>query len=100
MKGLRLTAILLVLGLAGQAEAGTCGNGVVEAGEQCDDGNTGSGDGCKGCEVEGCCDSDFGVYQFTTTESACNEFWPTMGATPIFLPGMVATCSYEVCNEW
>ena len=30
VKGLRLTAILLVLGLAGQAEAGTCGNGVVD----------------------------------------------------------------------
>jgi len=31
-----------------------CGNGVVEPGEQCDDGNTTSGDGCSAtCEIEG-----------------------------------------------
>lgn len=30
-----------------------CGNGVVEAGEQCDDGNTNNGDGCSAtCQVE------------------------------------------------
>ena len=36
--------------------AGTvsCGNNVVEAGEQCDDGNTASGDGCSStCQLEG-----------------------------------------------
>ncbi|MBU2612139.1 MAG: DUF4215 domain-containing protein [Nanoarchaeota archaeon] len=31
-----------------------CGNGVVETGEQCDDGNTISGDGCSStCQIEG-----------------------------------------------
>ncbi len=31
-----------------------CGNGVLDAGEQCDDGNTASGDGCSStCTVEG-----------------------------------------------
>lgn len=31
-----------------------CGNGIVETGEQCDDGNTISGDGCSSaCQVEG-----------------------------------------------
>jgi len=30
-----------------------CGNGVVEPGEQCDDGNTASGDGCSAtCQIE------------------------------------------------
>jgi cysteine-rich repeat protein len=30
-----------------------CGNGVVEAGEQCDDGNTNNGDGCSStCQIE------------------------------------------------
>ncbi len=34
-----------------------CGNGLVEAGEQCDDGNTISGDGCSaGCQIEYCGD--------------------------------------------
>ncbi len=35
--------------------AGTCGNGVVEPGEQCDDGNTVAGDGCSPtCQLEVC----------------------------------------------
>src|SRR3954463_12203806 len=30
-----------------------CGNGAIESGEQCDDGNTASGDGCTAsCQVE------------------------------------------------
>src|SRR5205085_12660879 len=38
-----------------------CGNGVVEIGEQCDDGNTADCDGCSaGCRVERCGD---GVVQ-------------------------------------
>ena len=35
--------------------AGDCGNGVVEAGEQCDDGNLVAGDGCSAsCRLEVC----------------------------------------------
>ncbi|MBK7193667.1 MAG: DUF4215 domain-containing protein [Myxococcales bacterium] len=37
-----------------RAGATACGNSVVEAGEQCDDGNTASGDGCSAtCQAEG-----------------------------------------------
>jgi hypothetical protein len=33
--------------------SGVCGNGVVEAGEQCDDGNVDNGDGCdENCDIE------------------------------------------------
>ena len=33
-----------------------CGNGVIEPGETCDDGNTTSGDGCSAtCQIEGPC---------------------------------------------
>ena len=32
-----------------------CGNGAIEAGEACDDGNTAAGDGCNAtCQIEGC----------------------------------------------
>lgn len=31
-----------------------CGNGVVDPGEGCDDGNDGDGDGCTSCVVDGC----------------------------------------------
>lgn len=41
------------LGPAYREAAGTCGNGLVEAGEQCDDGNTFGGDGCScSCAIE------------------------------------------------
>jgi cysteine-rich repeat protein len=37
------------------APAGTCANGTLEAGEQCDDGNTVAGDGCSPtCRLEVC----------------------------------------------
>lgn len=49
-------ALLLVLSLAGcpsDDDAPQCGNGVLEASEECDDGNTDPGDGCAGsCQVE------------------------------------------------
>jgi cysteine-rich repeat protein len=34
-------------------EAATCGNGLVEGGERCDDGNDAAGDGCAACAPEG-----------------------------------------------
>jgi len=34
--------------------AAACGNGFLEGGEECDDGNTASGDGCSSaCRIEG-----------------------------------------------
>src|SRR6185503_7962011 len=43
------------------AQASTCGNGVLDPGEQCDDGNTMNGDGCQAdctftCLADGQCD--------------------------------------------
>ena len=66
-------AFALLIGLfcalnAGLAEAGplsVCGNSVVEQGEECDDGNTNSGDGCSDqCQNEilrGDCNSTGGL---------------------------------------
>ena len=39
--------------VAGPASVASCGNGILELGEQCDDGGTVNGDGCSsGCDVE------------------------------------------------
>lgn len=45
--------VLLLLGLSGRAWAASCGDGALEVGEQCDDGNTSAGDGCdRLCQFE------------------------------------------------
>ncbi len=54
-RSIRLVCLSAVLGIAAcgsdtegpTPSDGVCGNGVVEAGEQCDDGNTADGDGCS-----------------------------------------------------
>ncbi|MCP5468137.1 MAG: DUF4215 domain-containing protein [Deltaproteobacteria bacterium] len=46
-KWLVLPFSLLVLAAAGCGDDEDCGNGVVDAGEQCDDGNNINGDGCE-----------------------------------------------------
>jgi len=39
-----------------------CGDGIVQAGEQCDDGNVEDGDGCRGdCSLEACGDGRIDV---------------------------------------
>ena len=39
--------------VVGEGEEAVCGNGTVETGEECDDGNTISGDGCSStCQIE------------------------------------------------
>jgi MYXO-CTERM domain-containing protein len=49
--------------VAAAASSGTCGDGIVQEGEMCDDGNTTDGDGCSStCQIEqaheaGCCSS-------------------------------------------
>ncbi|MBG1233060.1 DUF4215 domain-containing protein [Aestuariivirga litoralis] len=43
------------LALAAPVPAGVCGDGALDAGEQCDDGNTVGGDGCaSNCQTESC----------------------------------------------
>jgi len=55
--GLPALAFLLITRLAPAAEPGkaVCGNGKIEAGETCDDGNTKDGDACpSNCRIEPC----------------------------------------------
>jgi len=41
---------------------GTCGNGVIDAGEECDDGNGGNGDGCDAnCQPSACGNALVGI---------------------------------------
>ena len=42
-----IVALVTSLATAAPALAATCGNGIVTAGEECDDGNTVDGDGCS-----------------------------------------------------
>jgi cysteine-rich repeat protein len=45
-----------VAGASCLSEAGICGDGSLDSGEQCDDGDLDDGDGCSAlCEVEGAC---------------------------------------------
>src|SRR5579862_1485338 len=54
-----LIAVFMVIGLS-PVSAQQCGNGIVEPPEECDDGNTVSGDGCDAnCQVE--CHADCAV---------------------------------------
>ncbi len=53
-----------------------CGNGVIEGGETCDDGNTANGDGCSsGCRVENCfmCSGQPSVCSPGPNGSACDD---------------------------
>jgi len=50
------TVVDTVIGGTGQPTAPICGNGILDAGEGCDDGNILPGDGCSGaCNVEALC---------------------------------------------
>ncbi|MFH1530008.1 MAG: hypothetical protein ABIK09_04630 [Pseudomonadota bacterium] len=54
-----------------------CGNSVTEAGEQCDDGNTSSGDGCSSsCQIESTCGGwqwNGGCWYTGTLGYTCNQ---------------------------
>jgi cysteine-rich repeat protein len=56
-----------ISGEYGCVEANVCGNGVIDFGEECDDGNNESMDGCNSfCEIEdSCTDSDGGQNIYT-----------------------------------
>jgi cysteine-rich repeat protein len=72
------------------AIASTCGDGAVEGGEQCDDGNLVDGDGCSAsCETEGICgDATVGAGE------ECDDGNTSSG------DGCSATCQLEtVCGN-
>jgi cysteine-rich repeat protein len=89
----RFDAILVVdrdpagdaLSLAFRGRLGVCGNGLVEAGERCDDGNTTNGDGCSSvCLIPGCGN---GLLE---AGEQCDDGNPTNG------DGCSSACQYEL----
>src|SRR5438128_1887803 len=71
-----LTPFFCALALASPAFAFVCGNGIVEPGEQCDDGNVSSDDGCsamcifEGCPLSGTWSDGFVGYRWSIVEDA------------------------------
>jgi|SRR5581483_5363580 len=77
----------LVVGLAFPALSFVCDNGLLEPGEQCDDGNVLSGDGCSAaCTLEAGCGN--GVVE---PGEECDDHNTVAG------DGCSATCQYEGC---
>jgi cysteine-rich repeat protein len=78
--------------------AGTCGNGQVEAGEECDDGNTLDGDCCSStCQFEpigSTCDDGL----FCTVDEACDGAGTCGGGNPRDCSDGVG-CTADTCNE-
>ncbi len=70
-----------------------CGNGVKEATEECDDGNTNNGDGCSsGCKIEEC--YTLGLLNFDLGQSYI--ITPSPPNTPCTDDGY--SCTKDVCN--
>ena len=68
------------------AVPGTCGDGTLDFGEACDDGNTNSGDGCSStCRSETCGDGEVQAYEAcdgsVTAMLACADFGLAGGMT-------------------
>ena len=84
------------------AQTGTpslCGNGVLDAGEGCDDGNLAGGDGCFGCQPEMCsaCSGEPSTCSAITTctngDGCCAE-----GCTPQTDSDCSAACTAKRIN--
>lgn len=79
-----LVALCMLLAACGSDDgSATCGNGVIEGDEQCDDGNTRSGDGCSQfCTVESGWTCTGEPSQCTRTEPAPSDGTSTAPSTP------------------
>ena len=67
-----------------------CGNGIIQSGETCDDGNLSNGDGCSStCQVEP-------GFSCTGNPSVCTSTSSCM--SPATCPGMDTECSVRTCS--
>ena len=79
--------------------AGVCGDGTVDAGEQCDDGNTSPGDCCSAtCEFEAAgsvCDDGL----FCSVGETCSATGVCGGSSARDCSASADVCNAGVCNE-
>ncbi len=84
-------AVLLLCDL-GWGPCGTCGDGVVDPNESCDDGGTSGGDGCSSlCQIEAC-------YGCTGEPSACTPVADTTPCNDGSACTQTDTCQSGVCT--
>ncbi|HJL19202.1 MAG TPA: MopE-related protein [Sandaracinaceae bacterium LLY-WYZ-13_1] len=81
----------------GSCEDITCGNGVVNTGEDCDDGNDTAGDGCEldctfSCTLDGDCDDGDAC-----TVDACDPSTHVCGASPVSCDDGL-DCTADACD--
>ncbi|HEY1549598.1 MAG TPA: myxococcus cysteine-rich repeat containing protein [Kofleriaceae bacterium] len=86
---------------SGSASA-LCGNGVLDPGEQCDDGNTVSGDGCSStCQLEAGSGSDVvcSPHSFRCGSNDDVEVCNNAGTAWLFEQSCSSGCSGGVCQD-
>jgi cysteine-rich repeat protein len=83
----------------------TCGNGIIDAFESCDDGNSVGADGCDAtCQIEGYCGDDtIGIFE--VCDDGSNEDFDGCSAdcsvevTPIFTPALASPASANLLSD-
>jgi len=82
----------------GGSNVGTCGDGVVDGSEQCDDGNTTAGDGCSAtCENEGT--GLCSPYSFRCGAGGDVETCNNAGTAWLEVEACATGCSNGVCTD-
>jgi len=91
MTGAATFVMPTVSGMADLASQLACGDGVIDPGEDCDDGNLTNGDGCsEDCAAEPC-------FTCTGTPSACTQLPDDIACDPGTLCKINNRCSAGVC---
>ena len=82
------------------SDSATCGNGVVDPGEQCDDGNTVSGDGCSStCQLEGSAGQVCSPHSFRCGSNDDVEVCNNAGTAWLFDQSCTSGCAGGVCTD-
>ena len=113
LNGTRYGSRLLVAktgGIEYCSEEPECGNGILENGEECDDGNNASGDGCdSNCKTEECCKdgdcpgdsySDKYCYNDDVHKNLTDNFCKNGECLFNISKTFVKDCGSNYCDNW